>query len=439
MRINLDPWQKEFLNTEGDKILCTGRQVGKSVICGMDAGEYAANNGKKVVLMIAPTERQAYALFEKTLDYLSINYRTLIKPGKHRPTKSKINLKNGTRIWCLPTGISGLGIRFLTVDRLYADEASRIPEEVWTAVTPMMLTTGGNSIYLSTPAGKEGQFADAVSNKDDAYTSFTRFHVNSETVIRNREICDTWTAYQRDKALEHLGREKSRMSALQYAQEYEGELIDELRQFFPTDLIKSSMTIRGGFLVPTEQYASPPNLYKNYLGVDIARMGDDDTVLVGIQDRQGKAYQMELIITQKTFLTETTREILANDKKHNYKKIFIDDGGMGVGVYDPLLEHPQTKRKVIPINNASRSISKDGDRRKKLLKEDLYNYLLSMMEQGKVNLYENDEIYHSLKSVQSEYSGGNLRIFGNNTHITEAIIRAIWGIRTKSLNIFINY
>ena len=42
--INLDPWQKEFLNTQGDKILCTGRQVGKSVICGMDAGEYALNH-----------------------------------------------------------------------------------------------------------------------------------------------------------------------------------------------------------------------------------------------------------------------------------------------------------------------------------------------------------------------------------------------------------
>ena len=41
LKIVLDPWQKKFIETKGDKILCCGRQVGKSVICGIDAGEYA--------------------------------------------------------------------------------------------------------------------------------------------------------------------------------------------------------------------------------------------------------------------------------------------------------------------------------------------------------------------------------------------------------------
>ena len=89
VKINLDPWQKKFLATKGDKILCTGRQVGKSEICGMDAGEWAAKHKKKVILMIAPTERQAYALFDKTLSYLADNYPTYISKGKKRPTKTK--------------------------------------------------------------------------------------------------------------------------------------------------------------------------------------------------------------------------------------------------------------------------------------------------------------------------------------------------------------
>ena len=66
----LDKWQNEFLQTEGDKIVCCGRQGGKSEICGMDAGRYALNNKNKIILMIAPTERQAYALFDKTLNYI---------------------------------------------------------------------------------------------------------------------------------------------------------------------------------------------------------------------------------------------------------------------------------------------------------------------------------------------------------------------------------
>ena len=142
MNLKLDDWQKEFIETKGDRVLCCGRQVGKSEICGIDAGEYAMKNKNKTILMIAPTERQAFSLFNKTLDYLMRNYRSFIKKGKDRPTKTKIFLNNGAKIYCLPTGLSGLGIRFLTVHKLYADEASRIPEEVWTAVTPMMLTTG---------------------------------------------------------------------------------------------------------------------------------------------------------------------------------------------------------------------------------------------------------------------------------------------------------
>ena len=127
--IALDPWQKEFLETEGDKILYCGRQVGKSVICSMDAGKWAVSHAGKTILMIASVERQAYALFDKTLDYLMSNYPKMVCKGKKRPTQTRINLTNNTTIWCLPTGLKGTGIRFLTVHRLYGEEASRIPLE----------------------------------------------------------------------------------------------------------------------------------------------------------------------------------------------------------------------------------------------------------------------------------------------------------------------
>ena len=42
--MKLDPWQEEFLAVKGDKILCCGRLIGKSVICSIDAGEYAVKH-----------------------------------------------------------------------------------------------------------------------------------------------------------------------------------------------------------------------------------------------------------------------------------------------------------------------------------------------------------------------------------------------------------
>lgn len=426
----LDPWQKDFLYTIGDKILCCGRQVGKSEICGMDAGEWAANHRDKTILMIAPTERQAYSLFDKTLNYLIKNYPKLIRKGRNRPTKSKICLYNGIIIWCLPTGTSGLGIRFLTVHRLYADEASRIPEEVWAAVTPMLLTTGGASIYLSTPFGDGTEFANCFENIDNAYGSFKRFSVDSETVVKEREICETWTEHQRDKALEKLAQAKARMTTLGYAQEYLGRILKDLRQVFPDKLIKEVMILeKRKTIIKNRRY---------YIGIDVARMGEDESTFE-IIDRinQKTLEQVENIVTTKTLTTATTNMILSLNNNYNFKQIFVDDGGMGVGVFDQLLTDPRTKRKVVAINNMARPLDREELQKKKIIKEDMYNNLLALMERGEIKLLKDNEIFQSLKSVQFELKNGRARYHGTYTHIAEGLIRAAWCVKDKHLNPFI--
>ena len=307
--------------------------------------------------------------------------------------------------------MSGYGIRGFTIDLLIADEAAFIPEEVWTAVTPMLAVTKGNIWLLSTPHGKKGYYYNCFSDK-----SFTSFHVSSEDCPR--------------KDVEFLEREKARMTKVQYAQEYLGEFVDELAQFFSDELIKKCMRLSWNERGRTINADS-------FMGVDVARKGKDETVLISV-DRinRDKLKMFDMEITKDTRLTDTVRLILHKDLKYYYKKIYIDDGGLGVGVFDPLLEERQTRRKVIPINNASRSLEADENRRKKLLKEDLYNNLLYLMEKGKIELFDEPEIFQSLKSIQYEYTEkGELKIFGNYSHITEALIRAVWCMKDKTLNI----
>ena len=414
MNLKLDKWQEEVLATDGNICLRSGRQVGKSTVISIKAGEYATHNKNKVVLVVAAVERQAYHLFEMILYYLDTNYKSYICKGKKRPTKSKIQLNNGTIIYCLPTGMSGLGIRGYTVDLLIADEAAFIPEEVWTAVTPMLSTTfkrGGSIILLSTPFGRGGYYYECFQDP-----SFTTFHVSSEDCDRHSK--------------EFLEREKSRMTKVQYAQEYLGEFVDELMQFFPTEVIKKSMILTDIDLNKKGD---------NFLGVDVARMGGDETVLFSLK-RLNKEYleEIDLDISQNTMLPETVRRIKNSDRQHNYKRIYIDDGGLGVGVFDPLLEDQQTKRKVEAINNSSRSITNDGTRKKKILKEDLYTNLLKIMESGKIKLKENPDTLLSLKSIQYEYTDDKrLKIFGKYSHIAEALVRAAWSMKNKTLNIYI--
>ena len=408
--LKLDEWQRKVLTQKGNICLRSGRQVGKSTVISIKAAEYAVNNKKKTVLVVAAVERQAYHLFEMTLNYLTDNYKSHIKMGKSRPTKSKIQLKNGSVIMCLPTGVSGLGIRGYTIDLLIADEAAFIPEEVCTAITPMLSVTRGDIILLSTPHGKEGFYYDCFQN--EAYSSF---HISSEECGRIDE--------------KFLKREKERMTKVQYAQEYLGEFVDELMQFFSTDLIRSAMTLSSKLIV---------NKGDRFLGVDVARMGGDETVLFSVRrvDRD-RIEELEVDISKNTMLPETVRRIKNADTRFNFKKIYIDDGGLGVGVFDPLLEDDQTKRKVEAINNSSRSIDPDK-RRKKILKEDLYTNLLRLLEQNKVALKENPEVLLSLKSIQYEYTDDKrMKIYGNYSHITEALIRAAWCMKNKDLNIYI--
>ena len=406
----LDQWQKDVLECDTNLVLRAGRQVGKSTVIAIKAGEYAINHANKTIMIIAAVERQASLLFEKTLGYLIDTHKNYISKGKDRPTKHIINLVNGSRIMCLPTGLSGNNIRGFTIDMLIADEAAFIPEQVYVSVIPALLTTKGKIILLSTPFGRNGYFYDCF--QDD---NFTKFHVSSEDCPRA------------DK--DFLARQKANMSKFQYAQEFLGEFVDELMQFFTTDLIRSCMTL--------DRANIPKEDGDNFCGVDIARMGGDETVIVSLKRINKEEMKMiDMNIDDNSRITETTKKIMYYDKMHKYKKIYLDDGGLGVGVFDELLYEAQTKRKVVALNNASRPLDKDEKRNKKILKEDLYLNLLRYMEQGKIKFFDEPEIMLSLKSVQYEYDNGNMKIFGNYTHIAEALIRAAWCMKDKSLNIW---
>ena len=184
-----------------------------------------------------------------------------------------------------------------------------------------------------------------------------------------------------------------------------------------------------------------PHIIKGdkFLGIDIARLGGDETVLVSLERRNREyLYMTGLTIPEGQRLTDTTRLILHRDKVENYKKIYIDDGGLGAGVFDQLHEDRQTKRKIIAINNARREVDKTGKNAKyiPLMKENLYNNLLNLMERGKIKLWDTPEVEQSLRSIQCEFGKNGLIIYGNYTHITEALIRAAWCIKDKSLNIY---
>ena len=418
--MQLDDWQKTVLATKGNIALRSGRQVGKSTVISVLAGEYAVKNHSKLILVIASVERQAYELFSKIFNYMHEHHRNYLKKGKHYQTKSKLELKNGTRILCLPTGLTGHGIRGYTIDLLIADEAAFIPRAVWDSVTPMIATRvkhGARMVLLSTPFGRDNYFYDCFD--DD---TFTTFHVSSEECKRI------------DK--DFLEQEKKRKSKIAYAQEYLGEFADGQMQWFTDELIRKCQTLQK-----QENYKPDPEA-NYYLGTDIARQGDDYSTFEIMEEIDGKLYHRLHMKTSKTFLNETFDQIIELDRKYDFQKIFIDNEGIGVGVYDFLMVHDSTKTKTFGVKNSLMIKQGIEMKRVKYQQEELYTNLLSLMRQGMIKLLDDDNIFFSLRSIQFDYTSdslgkSHLKIFSrhhNDSDIVEGLNRAALGEKYKDLN-----
>ena len=417
-QVTWDKWQHKVIEHNGSMALRCGRQVGKSEVISEKAIKIAEDYPGSTIMIIAASQRQSSLLFEKVrgkLDWKGDIYA-------EKPTLTRIILKNGSRIYSLPAGRTGYFIRGFTIDVLIADEAAYIPETVWTAVTPMLAVSRkrrgmGWVILLSTPFGKGGYYYNSFTDKD-----FLHIHVSSEDCKRIPK--------------DFLKKEKLRMTKAEYRQEYLGEFTDEWNQFFTTDLIKQCMKFmewsRDKDGIPGARY---------YLGVDVARYGGDENAFVICELYKLKMKIVRVFTTSRISTTDTIGRIVEIDKRYNFNKIFVDDSGIGGSVTDVLID--KLGRKVMGLNNASKRIAVQGEERKRgILKEDLYSNVLMLMETGKLDLINNLSLLRSLKSITFEYGAGenkgarNIKIYGDYSHIAEALVRACWCLKERGLSLY---
>lgn len=418
-----DKWQQKVLDHQGNITLRTGRQVGKSEVISAKAVQFALRNPNTVTLVIAAAQRQSSMIFEKITDRLSVREKqTGEKLYKERPTKTKLILKNGSRIYSVPAGRTGYSIRGYTIDVLIADEAAYIPEMVWTAVTPMLSVSKkmrgfGWIILLSTPFGKGGFFWHSFNRKD-----FKSFHVSAEKCPRT------------DKT--HLRNEKKRMTTREYRQEYLGEFTDDMSQFFKTDLILNCANI-----IQWEFDKEHNKSARYYLGVDFAGYGGDENAFVICEMEKKQLRIVKCWTTERISATDTIGRIIKSNSKYNFNKIFVDDGGLGSPITDILQD--KLGRKVLGLNNAKKRLEVQGEEKKTgIFKEDLYSNALMLMEAGKLEIIRDLDLIRSLKSITFSYGSNTegavkkISIFGNYAHLTEAMVRACWSYKERGLRLY---
>ena len=87
--IELDDWQRDYINTEGSTAVRAGRQSGKSFAESLRSALFALLNPGTLTLIIGAVDRQSVELFEKVKSHI-------VELAKHnikgKPTMHKIEL-----------------------------------------------------------------------------------------------------------------------------------------------------------------------------------------------------------------------------------------------------------------------------------------------------------------------------------------------------------
>jgi hypothetical protein len=218
-----DPWQAQLLRSPARQIaLNVCRQGGKSTtvaILALHTSLYALYDPGALILLVSPSQRQSRELFTKVTDFL----RSL-EPAEilEEDNRLSCSLRNQSRIVSLPGDprtIRGFSAPALVVE----DEAGYVPDEVYTALRPMMAVSQGRLILMSTPAGRRGHYYEVWTGGE----GWERIKiVGSE--------CPRISA-------EFLEQERRELGPL-FAQEYEGQFIEDNQSMFDDALIADMFT-----------------------------------------------------------------------------------------------------------------------------------------------------------------------------------------------------
>ncbi len=176
--IEPDDWQAEVLASEHPrKILCCGRQTGKSTVAAILSIHKALTQAGSTVLVVAPGERQAKLLFSKAA---SLYKRAGYPLPAHSERRTGLELSNGSVIEALPA--VERTTRGYSVDLLVVDEAAGVADMDYHGILPALIATQGEQVLLSTPRGKRGFFHELWHSADD----WMRVMIRSDEVCRIR-------------------------------------------------------------------------------------------------------------------------------------------------------------------------------------------------------------------------------------------------------------
>jgi len=364
LNFNPFPYQEKLLRDQSARIVaCMGRQTGKTTTIAIKAIHYAFCNPSSTVLITSPSLRQSMIMFDRILTFI---YRSRLLPKSVvRRTRTIIQLTNGSQIIALPCSENLL--RGYTANLIICDEAAFMPEEVITQVMfPMLSTTKGKAVFLSTPWGRDHFFYKAFMNP--------RYSVHK---VKSSE-CPLITR-------EFLEEMKANMTEQAYRMEYEAEFVEAASCFFPQDLIRSCIDPDLEFYDLME---TPPE-GEYYGGLDLGKL-QDYTVLTAVK-REGDTVQLVLLheVPLETPYASVIGTLKRINRNFGFRLVKVDQTGVG----EPVLE--ELRDAGVPCEGTKFTVQ---------TKEELLSTLKLAMEQGRFKMPYHRRLCEQINEQEYRYS-----------------------------------
>jgi phage FluMu gp28-like protein len=328
---------------------------------------FVDNNPNVTVLISSPSLRQSMIMFDCiSMFVFSSSY---LHNKVIRATRTQIQFENGSCIIALPC--SEHMLRGYTANMVILDEASWIPENIITQILfPMLSTTDGYAIFLSTPWDRNHFFYRAFCNPNYS--------------VHKVKSCECPLIKP-----EFLQEMRLNMTKDAYMTDYEAEFVDAFNSFFPKDLISECVAVAQKLeLDYYTSLESPIQKGEYYGGVDLGKL--QDSSVISILKREDDLLKLMYVcqFPLESSYSNVIGSLVAADRKFGFRSLVVDQTGVG----EPVLEE---------IHNQGLK-SADGLKFTVQTKEDLLGRLKIIMEQKRLAIPYHRQLCQQINEQQFE-------------------------------------
>jgi len=354
------PYQAELLRCKSKRIVAAwGRQSGKTTCIAVKVIHFCFMNPNRTVLIVSRGLRQSMIMFRVIRHMIMSN--KLLRKSVVRHTNTMIVLRNGSTIHALPCSQEGANLRGFTAHMVILDEAAFISETViMNVVFPMIATTDGTIIMLSTPWGKEHIFYRCFTDPD-----WWTQHVKTEQCPLVKKS--------------FLEEQRRQIGELRYKIEYEAEFIEDINAFFTQEMLRKSVILFGSRKILLEKDIREAEKFTDgeyFLGCDLGKRVDYSVVALFKREYDSdKGRYIYYLVHIKQFPLRTLYRHVRSYIKWLYDKFpivngCIDQTGVGESQIE-MLRDEIPNIEGVPLYSAQQ-------------KQDVMMYLYVLMERGQV-------------------------------------------------------